>query len=334
MLRQQAQRLPSGAPDAPQCRRLWYVRDADDFLRGRTGARGAAAASKQERRALLHHARHLERNAENTLGPPAHDDGARLLGDAVQVLHEDSTPDCRRPRWSNGSMGWRVPPPVLSATRTRYLRRGKPNPLPQRTRAAASRIVAQDQAEWRGGVQSDRLADHRHLLPQLQEGMAVSLVQTLAQQDQTTCRHISRRYGATLPTADGDRTVLRITIDRAPPQKPLTTHCGAVSLRGNNWGSIHDAPTKPVWRGRSAGVERLLAHTCARGGSPEHIAVHHVRKLAELASQGQANPPSWKRRMVARHRQSLVGCRSCHAQSQYGRYDGPSFRSTGSWRAS
>jgi hypothetical protein len=183
-------------------------------------------------------------------------------------------------------------------------------------------------------VQYSRMAYNLHSLQYLKYVMEVSLVQTWAKKYKTTCQKIYRRYGTTIQTEDGDRKVLRVTIDRDPPKKPLTTHFGAVSLRWNTWVRINDAPTKPVWSGRSEVVERLLAQTCALCGSQEHIEVHHVRKLADLASKGQAKPPSWKRRMVARQRKSLVVCRSCHEQIQYGRYDGLSFRSTGDWRAS
>lgn len=334
VLRQQAQRLPSRDPHDPKFRRLWYVRYADDFLLGLTGSKGEAAAIKQELSAFLHHDLHMELNAEKTLVTHAHDDCARFLGYEVQVLHENSKHDFRRRRCINGSIGLRVPTHVLSAKRTRYMRRGKPKPLPQRTLDDAYSIVAQYQAEWRGMVQYYRMAYNLHILQHLKYVMEVSLVQTLAKKYKTTCQKIYRRYGATIQTEDGDRKVLRVTIDRASPKKPLTTHFGAVSLRWNKWVRINDAPTKPVWSGRSEVVERLLAQTCELCGSHEHIEVHHVRKLADLTSKGQAKPPAWKRRMIARQRKSLVVCRSCHEQIQYGRYDGPSFRSTGYWRAS
>jgi len=333
-LRQQAQRLPSRDPYDPKFRRLWYVRYADDFLLGLTGSRGEAEAIKQELSDFLHHGLHMKLNEEKTVVTHAHDDCARFLGYEVHVLHENSKHDVRRQRCINGSIGLRVPTHVLAAKRTRYMRRGKPKPLPQRTLDDAYSIVAQYQAEWRGVVQYYRMAYNLHILQHLKYVMEVSLVQTLAKKYKTTCRKIYRRYGATIPTEDGDRKVIRITIDRDPPKKPLTTHFGAVSLRWNKWVSINDAPTKPVWSGRSEVVERLLAQTCELCGSHEHIEVHHVRKLADLASKGQTNPPSWKRRMVARRRKSLVVCRSCHEQIQYGRYDGPSFRSKGYWRAS
>ena len=334
LLRQQAQRMPSRDPHDPNFRRLWYVRYADDWLLGLTGSKGEAEAIKQELSAFLRPALHMELNEEKTLVTHAHDDCARFLGYAVHVLHENSKHDFRRRRCINGSLGLRVPTHVLYAKRTRYMRRGKPKPLPQRTLDDAYSIVAQYQAEWRGMVQYYRMAYNLHILQHLKHVMEVSLVQTLAKKYKTTGRKIYRRYGATIQTEDGDRRVLRATIDRDPPKKPLTTHFGAVSLRWNKWVSINDAPTKPVWSGRSEVVERLLAQTCELCGSHEHIEVHHIRKLADLASKGQDKPPSWKRRMVARQRKSLVVCRSCHEQIQYGRYDGPSLRSTGYRRAS
>jgi Type II intron maturase len=197
-----------------------------------------------------------------------------------------------------------VPTPVLYAKRTRDMRRGTPTPRPQRTVDDAYSRVAQYQAEWRGMVQYYRRAYNLHILQPLKPVLEVSRGQTFAQKDKMTCQKIYRRYGATIQTEAGDRKVLRATIDRAPPKQPFTTHVGAVSLRWNTWVSLNDAPTTPIWSGRSEVVERLLAHTCALCGSHEPIAVPHSRKRADLASTGQDKPPSWKRRMVARQRQS------------------------------
>jgi AI2M/AI1M-like HNH endonuclease/type II intron maturase len=183
-------------------------------------------------------------------------------------------------------------------------------------------------------VQDYRLAYNLQVLQSLKHTMEVSVVQTLAKKYRTTCRTISRRYGAMLQTEDGADKVLRVTIERAPPKKPLTTHCGGVSLKWNTWACINDAPTTPVWSGRSEVVERLFAQTCERCGSHAHMEVHHVRKLADLVSKGRTKPPTWQRRMAARGRKSLVVCRSCYERIQYGRDDGPSLRRTGYRRAS
>jgi group II intron reverse transcriptase/maturase len=333
-LRQQAQRLPSRDPHDPDFRRLWYVRYADDMLLGLTGSKGEAEAIKQQLTTYLRDELHLELSAKKTLVTHAREDRARFLGYEVHILHADDKYDHRGQRCINGSIGLRVPPQVHQAKRARYMRRGKPRPLPERTIDDAYSIVAQYQAEYRGVVQYYRLAYNLHVLSHLKYVMEVSLVQTLAKKYKTTCPMIYQRYGATMDTKAGPRRVLRVTIERDPPKSPLTTYFGGVSLQWNQWACLNDAPTKPVWSGRSEVVERLLAQICELCGSQEHIEVHHIRKLADLASKTGDQPPRWKRRMVARQRKTLVVCRSCHERIQYGHYDGPALRRSGYRRAS
>ena len=215
----------------------------------------------------------------------------------------------------------------------RYMRRGKPIHLPQRTIDEAYSVVAQYQAEYRGVVQYYRLAYNLHTLSHLKYVMEVSLVKTLANKYKTTCSKIYRRYGAKIDTEEGLRKVLLVTVERKPPKKPLVAYFGGVSLKWNKWAWINDKPTEPVWSGRSEVVERLLAQECELCGSKEHIEVHHIRKLADLKSKDGGEQPAWKRRMAARRRKTLVVCRACHEQIQYGRYDGKAFRRSGCWRA-
>ena len=280
------------------------------FLLGLAGSKREAFDIKHALATFLHDELHLELNAEKTLVTHAYDDCATFLGYEVHGLHENSKHDQRRQRCINGSIGLRVPARVLRAKRAKYMRRNKPKSFPQRTLDDAYSIVAQYQAEWRGIVQYYRMAYNLHRLQSLKYTMEVSLVKTLAKKYKTTCTKIYRRYGATIETPEGERKVLRVTIQRETPKKPLSTHFGGVSLRWNKWVGINDAPTKPVWSGRSEVVDRLLAQTCELCGSHESIEVHHVRKLADLTSKGPTPTPSWKRRMAARQRKSLVVCRS------------------------
>jgi hypothetical protein len=122
------------------------------LLLGLTGSKREAEAIKHELSVFLRNELHMELNEEKTLVTHAHDDCARFLGYEVRVLHENSKHDFRRRRCSNGSIGLRVPTHVLYAKWSRYMRRGKPNPLPQRTLDDAYSSVAQYQAEWRGMV--------------------------------------------------------------------------------------------------------------------------------------------------------------------------------------
>jgi Type II intron maturase len=189
-------------------------------------------------------------------------------------------------------------------------------------------MVAQYQAEYRGLVQYYRLAYNLHTLSTLRHVMEVSLVRTLANKDRTTCTKIYQRDGATIQTDDGPYRGIRVTVQRHPPKKSLPTYFGGLSLQSNTWARINDQPTKPIWSGRSELVERLLAQACELCGSPQQIAVHHVRKLADLPSKHGAVRPEWKRRMAARRRKTLIVCRACHELIQYGNYDGKTCQRT------
>ena len=332
--RPQAPRLPSRAPNAPTCRRLWSVSDADDRLLGRTGTTRDARAIKPALATFRRHARHVELHAEKTLVTHAREDHATGLGDEGHVLQANRTHDHRRPRGRHGSLGLRVPTPVLPANRATSRRRGQPPPRPQRRLDAAYSLGAQDPAAGRGLVPDARMADNLPGLQGLTPTMEVSLVPTFARKSRPTCRTIDHRDGARLATADGAYKGLRVTIARDPPKTPLTTPVGGVSVPWHTWGGMNEAPTTPLWSGRSAVGDCLLAHTCERCGSHAHIEGHHVRNLAELAAQGRTKPPTWQRRMAAGGRTSLVVCRRGHARIPYGRYEGPSLRRPGYRRAS
>ncbi len=71
-------------------------------------------------------------------------------------------------------------------------------------------------------------------------------------------------------------------------------------------------------------VRRLLADTCELCGSKDRIAVHHVRKLADIKKKflGRKSPPDWAKFMLARNRKTVVVCHKCHVEIHAGRYDG------------
>ncbi|MDQ3829862.1 MAG: reverse transcriptase domain-containing protein [Candidatus Tectomicrobia bacterium] len=332
-LRQQAQRLPSRDPKDPNFRRLWYCRYADDFLLGFSGPKREATEIKHKIATFLRSELRLKLNDEKTLITHARDDKAKFLGYEVHVLHADDKHDHRRQRCINGSIGLRIPLQVKQEKCAQYMRRGKPIHLPQRTIDDVYSTVAQYQTEYRGLVQYYRLAYNLHTLSHLKHVMEVSLVKTLANKYRTTCRKIYRRFGTTIDIDEGRYKVILIKIDRKPPREPLVAYFGGVSLKYNRWVGANDQPTEPIWSGRSEVVERLLAQECELCRSKEGIAVHHVRKLADLAAKGRQEQPLWKKRMVARRRKTLLVCRRCHETIHYGQYDGEALRRKGDWRA-
>ncbi len=84
---------------------------------------------------------------------------------------------------------------------------------------------------------------------------------------------------------------------------------------------------------RSELLEWLLAQRCELCGATEHIEVHHIRKLADVAQKGRTERPKWAQIMAARRRKTLVVCRNCHQEIQYGRYDGAALANRGHERA-
>ncbi len=72
-------------------------------------------------------------------------------------------------------------------------------------------------------------------------------------------------------------------------------------------------------------VQRLQAGKCEICGATDPIAVHHIRKLADLRKRyrGRSSPPVWAIFMLGRNRKTIVVCQSCHRQIHAGSYDGP-----------
>jgi hypothetical protein len=153
--------------------------------------------------------------------------------------------------------------------------------------------------------------------------MERSLARTLAKKFKTSRGKISQRFRALCHPEQGTYKVLEVSVDRGPAKPPLVTHFGGIPLRWNRWVKISEAPTEPLWSGRSEVVDRLRAEQCEVCGATDKIEVHHIRKLTDLQRAGRSTRPRWVQIMAARHRKTLVVCQDCHHTLQYGRYDGP-----------
>jgi hypothetical protein len=58
-------------------------------------------------------------------------------------------------------------------------------------------------------------------------------------------------------------------------------------------------------------IGRLLKGRCEICASTDTIEVHHVRRLADLATAGTAQP-AWAKIMANKRRKTLVVCDACH----------------------
>ena len=266
-----------------------------------------------------------ELNQEKTLITHARDEKAYFLGYEIHALHADDKHDHRGQRCINGAIGLRVPKGVIDKHCAKYMQHGKPWHLMQRTIDSTYSIVAQYQAEYQGVIQYYRLAYNLHQFSRLKWAMQTSLVRTLAKKLKISTAQVYKRFKTTHRNEHGTYKVLEVRVEREAGKMPLIARFGGIPLRWNKWAAINDAPTKPIWSGRSEVVDRLLAQQCELCGATNNIEVHHIRKLADLKRYGQTNPPQWVQKMAARRRKTLVVCQDCHHAIQYGRYDGTKF---------
>jgi hypothetical protein len=321
------QQLPYGDPNDPGYRRLRYVRYADDFLLGLIGPRAEAEAIKSQLDLFLRETLKLELSEEKTLITHARSSAARFLGYEVIVKHDNHRLDHRGLRSLNGTIGLRVPMDLIRGKCSAYMQHGKPVGKWIMRNDNAFSIVAQYQSIYRGVVAYYRLADNVGWLARLKWVMETSLTKTLAAKLRIRVHQVYRRFGTTMTTPTGPQKRLQIVVERGERKPPLIAQWGGISLAREKHAVLDDRPQR-VWNTRTELLERFLAEICELCGSHEQIEVHHVRALKDLRRKGRAEVPYWVKLMAARHRKTLVVCRTCHMGIQHGRPRGQLDRST------
>src|SRR5207248_1674696 len=109
---------------------------------------------------------------------------------------------------------------------------------------------------------------------------------------------MARRLTAKVATPDGPRTCLEVRVPRAG-REPLIGRFGGLPLRTTLAAYIEDRRLVRRSLGGTELLHRLLAGACEACGSTENVEVHHVRKLADLNSQGRKPKPDWVRLMAS-----------------------------------
>jgi hypothetical protein len=309
-LRKQLRRMPSQDPQDPGYRRLRYVRYADDILLGFTGPKAEAEQIKQRLGQFLRDELKLELSEAKTLITHARSHAARFLGYEITVHHDNSKVTARR-RSINGGIALRTPRDVITAKCRLYTRRGNP--------AHRSRLMNEDDytiigiygTEYRGIVQYYLLAGDVYRLNRLHWVMRTSLLKTLAAKHKSSVAKMDRRYRTTVETPHGPRVCVQLSIERPHGRNPLVARFGGIPLKRQSTAVLYDRPPVPIEVRRRQLVSRLLAGRCEMCGSTDRIQVHQVRKLADLARQGQPTP-AWVQLMAKRRRKTLVVCDACH----------------------
>jgi group II intron reverse transcriptase/maturase len=316
-LEQARRAIPSNDPSDPDYRRLYYIRYADDFLLGFTGPKCEAEEIRDRLKTFLAQELKLELSEEKTLITHAHTEKARFLGYDISVTQCDTKITGNR-RSVNGGIALRMPASFVAERSRFYMRDGKAIHRMERTHDSDYSIVCQYQAEYRGFVEYYQLADNVTWLNRLHWIMQTSLLKTLAHKHRSSVAKMAKRLRAKVATLDGPRTCLEVRVPREG-REPLIGRFGGIPLRRTLTACINDRLLARKSLGGTELLQRLLADECEACGSTENVEVHHIRKLADLNSQGQKPKPDWMRLMAARQRKTLVLCRVCHDNIHAGR---------------
>ena len=327
-LLKQSRLLPSGIPSDPNYRRLRYNRYADDFLLGFVGPREEAEEIKRKIKAFLETIK-LELSEEKTLVTHATTQAARYLGYEIKVALENSqlTKQYKRDsRHCSRSINMlpvlSVPADVARHWRTKYTKNGKPTNRPELLQCSDFEIVKTYGLEFQGVVNYYVMAYNvaRSFYP-VKHMFTESAVRTLANKHKTTRGRIYARYKRR--SVHGVKALIVEAPNLNNPEKPYRAALGDKPIR-TSFSSVMQDKKQELYIGRNDIVRRLLADTCELCGSQDHIAVHHVRKLADLKRkhQGTKSKPDWIKFMLTRNRKTVVVCRRCHTDIHGGQYDG------------
>ena len=323
-LRKQAQRLPAYDIDDPNYRRLKYCRYADDFCLGFTGPKAEAEEIKQQLRTFLREELKLELSESKTLITHARSEAAKFLGYEMTILQKDTKRTKNKVygtkrRSINGRVGLRVPRAVLIDKCNRYKRHNKVMHRSELLNESDYTIISTYQLEFRGIANYYRLAYNLQTLHHLKWVMEQSLTKTLATKHHTSVQKIMDKYKAELVLEGTTYKGLRVSVPREG-KKPLVATWGGIPLKWDMQADLEDRPP-PHWNPRSELEKRLLAQVCEQCGATsltEEIEVHHIRALKDLNRYTGREKPHWVKIMAARHRKTLVLCRTCHKDIQYG----------------
>jgi group II intron reverse transcriptase/maturase len=320
-MRKQAQKMPSINLNDPDFRRLKYVRYADDFLLGYVGTKAEAEEIKQQLGEFMQETLKLELSKTKTLITHARTEKAKFLGYEIHTVHEDShLHDKRHKRNVNGRIGLRVPRAVIMEKCQSYMKNGKAIHRPEFLNETDFTIMETFQSVYRGLVEYYRLAYNLSSFTRLKGYMEQSLVKTLAGKFKLSVPKIYKKYQTTFTVDSRTYKGLHAVITREG-KKPLVARWGGIPLRWDSKATLNDQPRK-LYAGKAEIEKRLLAQQCEICGvtnQQAQIEVHHIRALKDLNKYTGREKPRWVYIMATRRRKTLVVCRTCHMDIQYGR---------------
>jgi group II intron reverse transcriptase/maturase len=303
LLRKQQREMTTKDPTDPGYRRLRYIRYADDELLGFTGPKAEAEEIKERLERFLRDELALELSTEKTLITHARTRAARFLG--YDIITQSSSSR----RAVNARIALRVPADVVTAKTAPYLTRGQPAYQGPWISHDDHTIVATYGSIYRGIVQYYLPAFNVHRLDYLCWVMETSMLKTLAAKHRSTVTKMATKHQATIATPHGPRRCFEARIERQD-RPALVARFGGIPLIRRRSAVITDCRPAREPYPRKELITRLLHGRCEICTSTDDIHVHHVARLADLASS--RSQPEWARIMAKRRRKTLVVCRTCY----------------------
>jgi len=311
-LRQRLRTLSRGDTRDPGFRRLRYIRYADDHLLGFIGPKAEAETIKARLAQFLHDDLKLDLSPDKTLITHGRTEAAKFLGYRITVGHADyKTTNGRRS--VNGKIALRIPRDVIKTKSLPFLKHGKPERRPDLMNLTDSRIIGGYGAQWRGYLQYYLLAQDVWRLNRLQWVMLTSMLKTLAGKHRSTVSKMARTYQASVDTRHGPRVCFQTSVEREG-RPPLVTRFGGIPLKRQKKAVLDDRLPAPM-TGRRHGSEliaRLRRGQCEICEQRADVHVHHISKLADLATTSGRPQPQWTQLMVRKRRKTLIVCPTCH----------------------
>lgn len=324
--------VPYGMLEGDTYRRLKYVRYADDFIIGFYGSYQDAEAVKATLQTWLKETLGMELSTEKTMVTHSRKGKAHFLGYDICVvdLNRKTTRISRNGKRfklhsMKGRINLRVPEKVIEKWVKRYSKKGKATHRTQLLHLTDYEIVSTYQAEWRGLVNYYKLAINIDRLNEVEWRMSQSVMRTLANKHKTSVGKLLEKY----EEKRNGKNAIVVSVEAKG--KTYETYFGGIPLRRTRIVYVqHDTPELEVTvkQNRTELEKRLYADECELCGGREHIEVHHIKSIKELKkrSKGRKELPRWKIVMIARQRNTLVLCRSCHRQIHSGKHDGANLR--------
>ena len=306
--------LPSSDPMDAGYRRLTYIRYADDFLLGIIGARSEAVSIMQQVSSFIRDTLRLE-IAEDKSGVIQASDGVRFLGYDVctytgaRVVKTTRSGRHTTTRSVSARMQLHVPQEKLRkfCERKGY---GVYDAFTPSHRAALihlseAEIVQTYNAEMRGLANYYGLAvNAKRDLNKLHGLWQGSLYKTLAAKRKSSVAKVASR----LRQSDG-RLALLVPMEKEDRIFPIYS----LKIMRDTPITFHKVDLEPTtWHftlSHTELIQRLAARKCEYCGDEKGpFAVHHVRKLADVAKGKRL----WQITMARRQRKTLVMCVPCH----------------------